>query len=34
MLIFWPFEVVACSFAQLIKGNTKRVTLEVSVIIV
>ena len=34
MLIFQPFKVVTYSFAQLIKGNAKGVTLKVSVIVV
>ena len=34
MLIFQSFKVVICSFAQLIKKDTKRVTLKISVVIV
>ena len=34
MLIFRPFKVVTYSFVQLIKGNTKGVTLKVGVVVV
>ena len=32
--IFWPFKVVIYSFAQLVKGDTKGVTLKVSIVVV
>ena len=34
MLIFQSFKIVTCSFAQLIKGNTKWVTLEINIVVV
>ena len=34
MPIFQPFKVVTCSFAQLIKGNTKGVTFKVNIVVI
>ena len=34
MPVFQPFKVVICSFAQLVKRNTKGVTLKVSIVVV
>ena len=34
MLIFQPFKVVTYSFVQLVKSNTKGVTLEVNIVVV
>ena len=34
MSIFQPFKVVMCSLIQLVKGNTKGVTLKISVVVV
>ena len=34
MLIFQSFKVIICGFIQLIKGNTKGVTLKVSIVVV
>ena len=34
MLIFQFFKVVACSFIQLIKGNTEGVTFKINIIVI